>query len=91
MKASLLSLAQILDPEAMRSVVVVGIICNGMTMTVLRGWNVLGDFCFFREERYDLELVALGAILEVCWCVRMLLERTYEVVVRAKNSCSSFT
>ncbi|RPA77267.1 hypothetical protein BJ508DRAFT_364581 [Ascobolus immersus RN42] len=70
--------------DPMKDIVVVGLLCNGMTLTVLRAWNVLGDFYFFREDEVDVEMAGLGRVLEVCWRVRGMLEGSLAAVGRAR-------
>jgi len=92
MKSTLKEISKtVSDSEKMRDVVVVGILCNGMSMTILRAWNVQSDFYFFKETCLELDLLSLTQIISIVWCIKMSLESTYNIVVNAMKTANFFS
>lgn len=64
-------------------VIVSGIICNGLAMTIWRGRMDLGNIFFFKEATFDLEkdlCIELPRLLTACWRLKLSLEQSVKVI-----------
>jgi len=95
MRSSLLNLISIVKhdhgnenekSEVLRKIVVVGVICNGTSMTVLQAWNLSSKLLFFKENEYDLTMETLPLLIETCWRLKLALEMTLDSVLQARSS-----
>ncbi|RVD80829.1 uncharacterized protein DFL_008718 [Arthrobotrys flagrans] len=86
MKDALIAIKALVPDAAMKTVVVIGILCSGMHMRIYRACNSYGDFSFYVENQLELTLDTLPLILETSWRAMMCIEQTYRKVVDAVNA-----
>ncbi|KAK6344569.1 hypothetical protein TWF718_006529 [Orbilia javanica] len=69
------------DTSSPPPVIVIGLICNGLSMTLMRAWRHRESGCvLFAEQGFELGIATLPAVLAACWRVKMGLEETLGVV-----------
>ncbi|KAK6338587.1 hypothetical protein TWF730_002649 [Orbilia blumenaviensis] len=69
------------DMTSPSPVIVIGLLCNGLSMTLMRAWRHRESGCvLFAEQGFELEIATLPAVLAACWRVKMGLEETLRVV-----------
>ncbi|KAK6503901.1 hypothetical protein TWF481_008902 [Arthrobotrys musiformis] len=69
------------DTPSPPPVIVIGLICNGLSMTLMRAWRHRESGCvLFAEQGFELEIATLPVVLAACWRVKAGLEETLGVV-----------
>ncbi|KAF8420256.1 hypothetical protein EV426DRAFT_613007 [Tirmania nivea] len=80
MQSSLLHLKRMGGKPDMKKVVVVGVICNGTSMTVLQAWNLSSQLLFFKENEFVLTLENLPLLIQTCWRLKLASESTFQTI-----------
>lgn len=64
-------------------VVVTGILCHGLKMTILRGTMLEGGVFLFKEMSEVVHPRRILSVVRCCWAVKAALEESYERILDA--------